>query len=75
MARDTGSSFRGRPAHDIDYVIEVARDRQLAAISAHSSQAVPGSVLWRRLDLLGDSEYLVRLELADLDLITDYDPT
>ncbi len=26
--------------------------------AAHASQAVPGSVLWRRLELLGDREYL-----------------
>lgn len=75
LARGTGSSFKGRPAHDIDYVIEVARERQLAAIAAHTSQAVAGSAVWRRLELLGNNEYLVRLDLSDLDLIADYDPT
>jgi hypothetical protein len=54
-------------------VIEVGRDRQLAAITAQPAK--PGSALWRRVELLGDSEYLVRLELADLDLIPDDDPT
>jgi hypothetical protein len=34
------------------------RIRQLAAVRCHPSQAVPGSVLWRRLDLLGDTEHL-----------------
>lgn len=38
--------------------LRVSRDRQLQAIAAHRSQAVPGSVLWRRLELLGDHEYL-----------------
>jgi hypothetical protein len=36
----------------------VHRERQLQAVRAHPSQAVPGSVLWRRLELLGDREHL-----------------
>ena len=34
------------------------RTRQFAAVACHPSQAVPGSLLWRRLELLGDIEYL-----------------
>jgi len=52
-----GSSFVGYPP---DGLLEVAVDRrrQRMAIACHASQAVPGSVLWRRLELLGDHEYL-----------------
>ena len=52
-----GASFVGYPVDDL---IEVAVDRrrQRMAIACHPSQAVPGSVLWRRLELLGDREYL-----------------
>ena len=32
--------------------------RQTAACAAHVSQAIPTSVLWRRLELLGDTEHL-----------------
>jgi hypothetical protein len=39
-------------------VVEEDRSPQLDAISRHSSQAVPGSVLWRWLELLGDVEHL-----------------
>lgn len=53
-----GTRFTGTPAPGIDYVIRVDRTRQRAAISQHVSQAVPDSVLWRRLELLGDTEYL-----------------
>ncbi len=52
-----GATFVGHPQGDL---IEVAVDRrrQRMAIACHASQAVPGSVLWRRLELLGDREYL-----------------
>ena len=50
--------FTGSGPAEIDLVIEVDRGRQLEAVQAHPSQAVPSSVLWRRLELLGDHEYL-----------------
>ncbi|HLN75657.1 MAG TPA: hypothetical protein VK204_01355 [Nocardioidaceae bacterium] len=53
---DTG--FVGDQPDDIDLVLTVARDRQRIASLAHASQAVPTSVLWRRLELLGDTEHL-----------------
>lgn len=51
-----GASFAGHS--DLDLTIRVDRDRQRTAVDAHASQAVPGSVLWRRLELLGDDEHL-----------------
>lgn len=56
-----GTSFAGHAARDIDHVIAVDRERQRAAIAMHSSQAVPASVVWRRLELLGRTEHLRRL--------------
>lgn len=53
-----GTAFTGYQPDDIDLVVTVDRTRQLAAVACHSSQTVPGSVLWRRLDLLGDHENL-----------------
>jgi hypothetical protein len=53
---DTG--FVGDQPDDIDLVLTVARDRQRIASLAHASQAVPTSVPWRRLELLGDTEHL-----------------
>lgn len=53
-----GTSFTGWPAEALPIVIPVDRARQRVAIDAHASQAVPGSVLWRRLELLGDEEHL-----------------
>jgi LmbE family N-acetylglucosaminyl deacetylase len=52
-----GAAFVGHP---VDALLEVGVDRrrQRMAIACHASQAVPGSVLWRRLELLGDREYL-----------------
>jgi LmbE family N-acetylglucosaminyl deacetylase len=52
-----GASFVGYPADDL-LEVAVDRRRQRMAIACHASQAVPGSVLWRRLELLGDREYL-----------------
>ncbi len=56
-----GAAFVGYAAADLDIELTVDRARQRVAIQAHASQAVPGSVLWRRLELLGDREYLRRL--------------
>jgi LmbE family N-acetylglucosaminyl deacetylase len=53
--------FEGRPAHEIDLVVSVDRTLQRKAVGCHPSQAVPGSVLWRRLELLGDHEHLLWL--------------
>jgi LmbE family N-acetylglucosaminyl deacetylase len=55
---ESGTSFSSRSELEIDIVVGVERERQLAAVRAHPSQAVPGSILWRRLDLLGDREHL-----------------
>ncbi|MBK9739824.1 MAG: PIG-L family deacetylase [Actinobacteria bacterium] len=52
------AGFVGRPPADIDVELSVDRSRQLDAVVCHPSQAVPGSALWRRLELLGDREYL-----------------
>ena len=58
LATEHGVGFTGHEAAAIDIIVTVDRTRQLAAISQHRSQAVPGSVLWRRLALLGDREHL-----------------
>ncbi len=52
------TAFSGRPVSDIDISLPVDRTRQRVASLAHASQAVPTSVLWRRLELLGDREHL-----------------
>ena len=52
-----GAAFVGHPPEDL-LEVGVDRRRQRMAIACHASQAVPGSVLWRRLELLGDREYL-----------------
>jgi LmbE family N-acetylglucosaminyl deacetylase len=51
------TAFAGHLASGIDLSVAVDRTRQFAAVRCHPSQAVPGSVLWRRLDLLGDTEH------------------
>jgi LmbE family N-acetylglucosaminyl deacetylase len=61
LNRERGTAFRGHSDDEIDCEITIERTRQLAAVGAHASQAVPTSVLWRRLELLGDREYLRRL--------------
>ena len=52
------AGFVGHCAVDVDLVVKVDRDRQRSASLCHTSQAVPGSALWVRLDLLGDHEHL-----------------
>lgn len=59
-----GAPFTGHTEDEVDLVIEVDRAAQLRAVACHPSQAVPGSVLWRRLEILGDREYLRRLSNA-----------
>ena len=53
---ERGTTFVGSDA--VDIVGDVDRHRQRAAVEAHASQALPSSVLWRRLELLADREYL-----------------
>ena len=61
MAEDGYAGFLGRPDRTIPLVVEVERAAQREAVHEHASQAVPGSPLWRRLELLGDTENLVWL--------------
>jgi N-acetylglucosamine malate deacetylase 2 len=58
LTAETGAPFRGHPAVEVDLVVDVDRARQRRAVACHPSQAVPGSALWRRLDLLGPHEHL-----------------
>jgi LmbE family N-acetylglucosaminyl deacetylase len=53
---DAGADFRA--AATVDIVVRVPRVRQRQACLAHQSQTPPTSVLWRRLELLEDREYL-----------------
>jgi len=58
LNQELGSTFIGHRDEDIDLRLTVDRVRQRVASRAHVSQALPSSVLWRRLDLLGDTESL-----------------
>ena len=55
---DGHSGFLGRPMSEVDLILTVDRTAQRAAVDRHPSQAVPGSVLWRRLELQGYTEHL-----------------
>jgi LmbE family N-acetylglucosaminyl deacetylase len=55
---EQGTSFTGHGAGEVDLLVTVDRARQRVACRAHESQALPTSVLWRRLELLGDTESL-----------------
>jgi len=58
LNHELGSGFIGHQVEDIDVRVHVDRTRQRLASRAHVSQALPSSVLWRRLELLGDTESL-----------------
>ena len=58
LNQELGASFTGHRDEDIDLRVSVERARQRRASLAHVSQALPSSVLWRRLELLGDTESL-----------------
>ncbi|GAB7144799.1 PIG-L family deacetylase [Mycobacterium riyadhense] len=57
-----GAAFGGRDHDGLDVVIEVDRTQQRAAINCHASQSRDNPVLWRRLDVQGNREYLRWLE-------------
>lgn len=50
--------FTGCAPEQVDIALTVDRNHQLTASRAHHTQAVPASPLWRRLELLGDTEHL-----------------
>lgn len=58
LSGELSVDFRGRASTQIDICIDVNRSLQRQAVMCHPSQAVPGSALWRRLELLGDREHL-----------------
>ncbi len=60
LRAEHGVSFAGYGEHEL-VEVRVDRERQLRAVACHASQAVPGSVLWRRLELLGDREFVRQL--------------
>jgi len=61
---ELGAPFTGHRHEEIDLVVAVDRAAQRRAVDCHPSQAVPGSALWRRLQLLEDREYLTWLVRA-----------
>ena len=58
LNQEFGADFTGHRDEDIELQVTVDRARQRMASRAHVSQALPGSVLWRRLELLGNTESL-----------------
>lgn len=58
LNEEFAAGFVGHSDDEIDLVVSVDRTRQRVASRAHVSQALPGSVLWRRLELLADTEHL-----------------
>jgi len=53
-----GTTFCGRTPPELDFRLSVDRVTQQRAIACHASQASDNAVLWRRLELLGDAEWL-----------------
>ena len=66
LNEEFGSTFAGHTDEEIDIEITVDRSRQRRAIDCHPSQALPGSLLWRRLELLSDHENLRWLHKPNL---------
>lgn len=59
LAEESGAPFGGCDPEATDIIVTVDRTAQRAAIDCHPSQALPGAILWRRLDLQGDVEHLI----------------
>jgi LmbE family N-acetylglucosaminyl deacetylase/uncharacterized protein (DUF302 family) len=55
---ELGTDFTGHDPAELDVTLTVSRDRQWRAIDCHRSQSSGNQVLRRRLQLLGDREYL-----------------
>lgn len=55
---EVGALMHGTPLANIDIIITVDRTKQRQAINAHESQVVPGGILFRRLELLAETEAL-----------------
>jgi LmbE family N-acetylglucosaminyl deacetylase len=55
---ELGTAFVGRSGDEVDFTWTVSRRRQQRAIRCHHSQSTDNPVLRRRLQLLGDIEYL-----------------
>ncbi|HZU78371.1 MAG TPA: PIG-L deacetylase family protein [Acidimicrobiales bacterium] len=53
-----GTAFAGRTPEQLDLMLPVDRAVQRRAIACHDSQSTDNPVLWRRLELLGDAEWL-----------------
>ncbi|MGA7910301.1 MAG: PIG-L family deacetylase, partial [Candidatus Dormiibacterota bacterium] len=53
-----GTAFCGRAPSELDFRLPVDRATQCRAIACHASQARDNAVLLRRLELLGDTEWL-----------------
>ncbi|MFZ5870528.1 MAG: PIG-L deacetylase family protein [Actinomycetota bacterium] len=64
LRAEHGAPFDGHRPGEIDLAVAVDRATQLQAVACHPSQAVPGSVMWRRIELLGDREHLRWLRRA-----------
>ena len=65
LNEEFGTGFVGRDETEFDTVLTVDRAAQRRAISCHVSQCTDNPVLWRRLELLGDREFLRWLRAAD----------
>jgi LmbE family N-acetylglucosaminyl deacetylase/uncharacterized OsmC-like protein len=58
LSREFGGSVTSGQGEDIDMRVTLDRARQRLVSHADRSRALPGSTLWRRLELLADTESL-----------------
>lgn len=65
LNQEFGGGYPDRPDGDIDMRLTLDRARERLVSHADASQAVPGSALWRRLELLADTESLRWLRTPD----------
>ena len=67
LNREFGARFMGRREREADIVLTVDRPRQWRAIAEHDSQVTDNPVLARRLQLMGNTEWLSWLRRAGQD--------